>query len=262
MTACPDKGHLIHAFHDGELDAANSEAFEAHLKTCAACASELAELQALRGRLGAPGVTWTASAALHRRVEAMLDAEAAPARVRSRIPAAVPWGLSGVFGAMAAALAVMVALPATGGLEAQLVADHVRSTLALHLVDVATSDRHTVKPWFAGKLDFAPPVADLAAQGFPLVGGRLDYLDGRVVAALVYRRDKHLINVFVRPKQTGLRLPVSAVSHEGYSLRRWTEGGLEFWAVTDAEPKELAALQQAFVAATSAPPQARPQARP
>jgi anti-sigma factor RsiW len=256
MTACPDKGHLIHAFLDGELDAANSEAFEAHLKTCAGCAAELAELQGLRGRLAAPGVAHAAPEGLHRCLEALLDAEAAP--VRSRVPTAVPWGLSGVFAALAASLAVMIALPATGGLEAQLVADHVRSTLALHLVDVATSDRHTVKPWFAGKLDFAPPVADLAAQGFPLVGGRLDVLDGRVVAALVYRRDKHLINVFVRPASGGLRWPVTATSHEGYALRRWTEGGLEFWAVTDAEPATLAALQTAFVAATATPAQARP----
>jgi anti-sigma factor RsiW len=256
MTACPDKGHLIHAFHDGELDAANSEAFEAHLKTCAACAAALADLQALRARIAAPGVAPAAPAALRGRIEAMLDAEAAPARPARRIAAAVPWGLSGAFAAVAAGLAVMVALPATGGLEAQLVDDHVRSTLALHLVDVATSDRHTVKPWFAGKLDFAPPVADLAPQGFPLVGGRLDYLDGRVVAALVYRRDKHLINVFVRPAPTGLRWPVTATSRQGYALRRWTEGGLEFWAVTDAEPATLAALQTAFVAATAAPAQA------
>lgn len=256
MTACADKDHLLHAFHDGELDAANSEAFEAHLKTCAACADALADLQALRGRLAAPGVGPTAPAALRRRIAAMLEAEVAPAR--RRIPAAVPWGLSGVFGAIAASLAVMMALPATGGLEAQLVADHVRSTLALHLVDVATSDRHTVKPWFAGKLDFAPPVADLAAQGFPLVGGRLDYLDGRVVAALVYRRDKHLINLFIRPAPKGLRRPAAAVSHEGYALRRWTENGLEFWAVTDAEPATLAALQAAFVTATAAPGEAPP----
>jgi anti-sigma factor RsiW len=163
----------------------------------------------------------------------------------------LPWGLSGVFAATAAALAVMTTLPATSGLEDQLVADHVRSTLALHLVDVATSDRHTVKPWFAGKLDFAPPVADLAQQGYPLVGGRLDYLDGHVVAALVYRRDKHLINVFIRPAGEGLRWPVNEASHKGYSLRRWTEHGLEFWAVTDAEAGELKGLEQAFKAATS-----------
>jgi anti-sigma factor RsiW len=249
MSGCPDKAHLVHAFLDGELDAANSEAFEAHLKTCAGCAAELAELKELRARIVAPGVAQPAPEALRRRIEAAVEADATPAR--RRVPAALPWGLSGALAAVAATLAVMLTLPATSGLEDELVADHVRSTLALHLVDVETSDRHTVKPWFAGKLDFAPPVADLAAQGFPLVGGRLDYLDGHVVAALVYRRDKHLINVFIRPADEGLRWPVAAAAHKGYALRRWTAGGLEFWAVTDAEPGALAALEQAFIGATS-----------
>lgn len=255
MTACADKAHLVHAFFDGELDAANSEAFEAHLKTCAACAGELGRLQALRERIAAPGIAPAAPPHLRSRIEAALAAETA--RPRRRAANALPWGLSGLFAATAAALAVTTTLPATSGLEDQLVADHVRSTLANHIVDVATSDRHTVKPWFAGKLDFAPPVADLAAQGFPLVGGRLDYLDGHVVAALVYRRDKHLINVFIRPAGQGLRWPVAAAAHKGYSIRRWTENGLEFWAVSDAEPPELSALQRAFTAATAGAP-ARP----
>ncbi|HEX3699119.1 MAG TPA: anti-sigma factor [Phenylobacterium sp.] len=253
MSACPDKSHLLHAFLDGELDAANTEAFEAHLKTCAGCAGELAALQALRAQIAVPGVAAPAPEALHSRIEAMIAAEGAstPRRHALTLPAVLPWGLAGVFAAVAASLAVVMALPATTGIEDQLVADHVRSTLALHLVDVATSDRHTVKPWFAGKLDFAPPVADLAPQGFPLVGGRLDYLDGQVVAALVYRRDKHVINLFVRPLRPALRLPVSNASLHGYALLRWTQGGLEFWAVTDAEPKELEALKSAFVAATA-----------
>ncbi|THD74236.1 MAG: anti-sigma factor [Phenylobacterium sp.] len=250
MSACPDNSHLIHAFLDGELDAANTEAFETHLKTCAGCAAELAALQALRARIAAPGVATPAPEALRGRIEAMIAAETAPAPRRRAVslPAVLPWGLSGAFAAVAASLAVVATLPATAGLEDQLVADHVRSTLALHLVDVATSDRHTVKPWFNGKLDFAPPVADLAAQGFPLVGGRLDYLDDRVVAALVYRRNKHVINLFVRPLRPALRLPVANASRHGYSLLRWTEGGLEFWAVSDVEPGDLAAFHRAFAA--------------
>jgi anti-sigma factor RsiW len=131
-----------------------------------------------------------------------------------------------------------------------LVADHVRSTLASHLVDVETSDRHTVKPWFNGRIDFAPPVVDLAARGFALVGGRVDYLDGRVVAALVYRRNKHVINVFVRPEPRGLRLPSLGRPRDGYSVVRWSEGGLEFWAVSDVEPHELETLKREFIAAT------------
>jgi anti-sigma factor RsiW len=119
-------------------------------------------------------------------------------------------------------------------------------------VDVQTSDRHTVKPWFNGKIDFAPPVVDLAPQGFPLVGGRLDYLDGRVVAALVYRRNKHVINLFVRPEPKRLLRPGFGRPHDGYNLVRWTQGGLEFWAVSDVEPGDLRAFRDAFRAQTGA----------
>jgi anti-sigma factor RsiW len=247
MSGCPDKAHLIHALVDGELDAVNAQAFEAHLKTCPDCAAAVGELQDLRERIARPELRDAAPAGLHSRIEAMIGAETE--RPRRRVPSAVPWTLAGGFAALAASLVVTTSLPSTTVLADQLVADHVRSTLASQLVDVETSDRHTVKPWFAGKIDFAPPVVDLAAQGFPLVGGRVDYLDGRVVAALVYRRGKHVINVFIRPEPKGLRLP-AARAHDGYSLVRWTEGGLEFWAVSDAEPRELETLRQDFVAAT------------
>jgi anti-sigma factor RsiW len=250
MSACPDKAHLIHAALDGELDAVNAEAFEAHLKTCPGCTAALRELQGLRERLAEADLRTSAPAGLRERIEAMIEAEAE--RPRRRIPAALPWGLSGAFAALAASLAVMTALPSTSALEDQLVADHVRSTLANHLVDVETSDRHTVKPWFNGKIDFAPPVVDLADQGFPLVGGRVDYLEGRVVAALVYRRNRHVINLFVRPAPSGPRLPAPGGAHDGYSLVRWTEGGLEFWAVSDVEARDLAAFRQAFITRTGA----------
>lgn len=250
MNACPDKIHLVHALLDGELDAVNAQAFEAHLKTCQACAGALGELQALRARIATPELRTPAPAALRGRIEDMLEAETA--RPRRRIPAAVPWTLAGGFAAAFAAsvLVAPVMQVASLGLEDQLVADHVRSTLVSHLVDVETSDRHTVKPWFNGKIDFAPPVVDLAPQGFPLVGGRVDYLQGRVVAALVYRRNKHVINVFIRPQAGGLRLPSAGGGHEGYSLVRWTEGGLEFWAVSDVEKHDLGLLRDEFKAAT------------
>ena len=249
MSGCPDKQAELHAYLDGELDPINAQAFEAHLKTCPACASELSTLQGLRDRMSDPALREAAPSALRQRIESMIEAETAPAR--RRLPRVLPWALSGGLGAaLAASLAVMVVLPATTTLETQLVDNHVRSTLALHLVDVETSDRHTVKPWFNGRIDFAPPVVDLAPQGFPLVGGRVDYLQGRVVAALVYRRNKHVINVFVRPAQDGLRWPVSETSRDGYSLVRWTENGLEFWAVSDVEGKDLELLRHDFIAAT------------
>ena len=246
MSACPDKEMLLHGLLDGELDAANAQATEAHLKTCPGCAEAYRGLQALRGRLAAPGVAYGASDTLRARLEAMT----APPRARPRrIMAAAPWALSGGFAALAATFAIMLLQPTTALLQDQLVASHVRSTLAGHLVDVATSDRHTVKPWFNGKIDFAPPVVDLAADGFPLVGGRLDYLDKRVVAALVYRRNQHLVNLFIWPAKPGLLPARAAAPPAGYAIVHWTANGLQFWAVSDVEPRDLEAFHQAFAKA-------------
>jgi anti-sigma factor RsiW len=247
MSACPDKLPLISALLDDELDAANARDLEQHLKTCPGCAGEFAALQSLREHLAEADLAEPAPKRLHAAVEAMIEAEVAPKRRTGRVwPLA---GLGGFAAGAAASVAALTLLPAAPMLEAQLVDDHVRSTLGAHLVDVETSDRHTVKPWFNGKIDFAPPVVDLAPQGFPLVGGRVDYLQGRVVAALVYRRNKHVINVFIRPEHGGLSLPPGR-SRDGYNLVRWSEGGLEFWAVSDVERGELEALKREFMAAT------------
>jgi anti-sigma factor (TIGR02949 family) len=251
MNACPDKIDLLHAFLDGELDAVNAAAFEAHLKTCPGCSAALAELQALRGRLSDPALRRAAPDRLRSRIEQSIAATSAPRRRAGS--AALPWSLAGAMTVLAATFAVVAMLPSQMELADGLVADHVRSTLASHLVDVETSDRHTVKPWFNGRLDFAPPVVDLAPQGFPLVGGRVDYLDGRVVAALVYRRNKHVINVFIRPEPKGLPRPAPTRPHDGYNLLRWTENGLEFWAVSDVAAGDLGDLRDAFRARTSAP---------
>jgi anti-sigma factor RsiW len=123
-------------------------------------------------------------------------------------------------------------------LTGELVASHVRSLQVAHLVDVETSDQHVVKPWFNGKLDFSPPVVELKDQGFPLVGGRLDYMNGRTVAAIVYRRGRHVINLFVWP-DTAIGGPETVNAGQGYGLRHWRAGGLTFWAVSDVNPADL-----------------------
>lgn len=274
MSACPDKEMLLHGLLDGELDAANTLLCESHLVDCEVCAAEFARLKSLRNRLRTPGVAFDTPPALRARVVAALaDARAAQDSQES-VPAAArvvsapapriaraepmrprrsvtPWMWGGSVAALAAALAfvLFVHLPREGVAD-ELVASHVRSLLATHLVDVVTSDRHVVKPWFAGKVDFSPPVLELADRGFPLVGGRLDYIGGRVVAAVVYRRRQHVINVFVWPAGAGAPADFSA-RHDGYNVAGWSQRGLEFWAVSDVDPGDLQQLRAAFVAQTS-----------
>ena len=127
---------------------------------------------------------------------------------------------------------------------------HVRSMLPGHLMDVASSDRHTVKPWFAGKIDIAPAVVDLEDKGFPLLGGRLDYVDGHPAAALVYGRRQHTINLFVW-RSTGSELPRESLSVRGYSVQHWTGGGLSYWAITDASASDLEEFRRVYVASGS-----------
>ncbi len=258
MTLHPDKLPLLHALVDNELDAANAVVIEAHLRSCGDCRTELERIRAVRDILAAPALRDRASERLRDRVDTVLDAEGDAISARHR-PAPVRlaahvlngrWASGALAGALAASLALVVAVPqlAHTDTEDQLVQSHVRSLLVDHVVDVQTSDRHVVKPWFNGKIDFAPPVPELAGNGFPLVGGRLDYIDNRAVAVIVYRRRLHTINLFVRPA-AALSLPIgTAMRHEGYSLLRWTAGGLEYWAVSDLDPKELALFRQNYVA--------------
>jgi len=253
MTACDDKILLLNALVDGELDAANVIAVEQHVKTCPGCAETLADLKAVRGMLASPGVNYVASEPFRRRLRIALEAQARGAgtgRLGSRRPLHWPVWTSGA-GLAAAAACAMLVLGVQGlssPLGDELVADHVRSMLAQHLMDVPTSDRHVVKPWFDGKVSFAPTVIDFAGKGFPLAGGRLDYVENQRAAALVYRRRLHVINVFVWPAKTGDRLARDG-ARNGYNLVHWTAGGLNYWAVSDLDRTELDQFRDLYVSA-------------
>jgi anti-sigma factor RsiW len=216
------------------------------MASCPACAAELATIREVKARLTVAPIAYKAPAALLERLEAAIgEIERPPSRRRI---GAESWVLGGGMGAIAASLALFVFMPSGAGLQSELIDAQARSLEAQHLVDVQTSDRHTVKPWFNGKVDFAPPVVDLASQGYPLVGGRLDRVDGKRVAALVFRRRAHVINLFIWPGDA----PVApALDHkEGYSLVRWGRGGLVYWAVSDVDSGDLMGFQADFAAAT------------
>ncbi len=240
MKGCADKEMLLHALVDDELDAANSVAIETHLKTCSGCAAELTRLEAVQDALSQNGIKHDAPPTLQQQIIAQMASQSGVVSPSPPRRAFSPW-FAGGFAALAASLLLFIAVPqlTATGIEDQVIASHVRSLLANHLTDVATSDRHIIKPWFNGKVDFVPPVIELADQGFPLAGGRLDYLDGQVVPALVYHRRLHSINVFVRPVRNLVSPGEIATRRNGYSVVRWSHGGLECWAVSDIDLDEL-----------------------
>jgi anti-sigma factor RsiW len=266
MNACPDKHLLIHGLADGEVDAANALALEAHLAGCDGCRAEYERVMSLRSRLREQDLSYYASERLRRDIAAMLAAESSaddktPATIGPLRPKAsgmarhvLNWRwASGAMTGLAAGLALMVAIPRSPERQGtgDLVGNHVRSLMAHHLTDIETSDKHVVKPWFNGRIDFAPPVPDLVADGFPLVGGRLDFVDGRDVAALVYRRRLHVINVFVAPARLQAAGTTGDETKEGYNILRWTAGDLAYSAVSDLNGKELRQFRQLFIAAAA-----------
>ncbi len=244
--ACSDLRPLLSAYIDDELDAAHAMRVADHLIACAQCRNAHAKLMRLHRTLRQEGLRYPASDVLHRKIAALV-VESPTGRVRAtRILQRWSWVPSLAMLAFSVLLVFSPLSPPS--LEGDLVAGHVRSLQVDHLTDVATSDQHTVKPWFNGKLDFAPPVIDLIAQGFPLVGGRLDYVEGHTVAAVVYRSKGHVINLFIGPD---LDTAHAAITLEGYNLRQWREADLTFWAVSDVNMADLTSFQTEFIAATS-----------
>ena len=250
---CRDVETRLGAYLDGELDSAERTAVAAHLKGCRACATALDSLRAVRLAVRNELANYRAPDTLRMRVRDAVR-EAAPSVVSPRTPV---WS----WVAVAAAIVVTVIgtwkvasdRAAASALTDELIAAHVRSLLPGHLTDVPSSDQHTVKPWFNGRVDFSPPVADEAAAGYPLVGGRLDYVGSRLVAALVYGRRLHRINVFVWPvAEASLNGQIARAERNGYHLERWVQGGMTFCAISDLDGAELDEFVRLLARADSA----------
>lgn len=261
--SCKLTQRFVPGYLDGELDLSRTIEMETHLQDCGECARELERLQALRAALQRGALAYAAPEGLRERIQSSLRTSA-PTEVRERASGWNPFQFLRWAGAFAVlALCAVIAwelLPGLRGtsndqqLAAEVLTSHVRSLEAGHLLDVPSTDQHTVKPWFDGRLDFSPPVEDLASDEFPLVGGRLDYLEGRQVAALVYQRRKHFINVFVWPDAAGSGSTQTLEPRQGYNMMRWSRGGFQFWAVSDVNAQDLAEfvrLLEARIAAES-----------
>jgi anti-sigma factor RsiW len=239
---CSQIQKLLQAHHDGELDAAHEMQVEEHFADCPQCFAVARKLSTLRGALRHESLRFTTPDALRQSVRATIGGAAEGEREPS---ARRPWSRRRAWAAAAVLLTAAVfsfqrASRSDDPLLAELTASHVRSLMVAHLTDVASTDQHTVKPWFEGKLDFAPPVKDLHDSGFPLVGGRLDYVAERPAAALVYARQKHFINLFVWPMNPpGSDTTPRAEERNGYHLIHWSRGGMIFWAISDLNEKEL-----------------------
>jgi anti-sigma factor RsiW len=248
---CQECYDYIDAYIDNELDISATILVKQHLRDCFRCQQLLEARKAVGALLDNPQVNFEAPDSLFEKIQSVLPAARSDVKQRSGSRFVIPW-LS-VPLAWAATIAVVLGLVflnqggmfdrSRGNALAQdVISSHVRSLLATHLLDVPSTDQHTVKPWFDGKVKFSPPVYDFAERGFRLTGGRLDYLNGREVAALVYQRKLHVINLFIWPSESGRNTGAESFTKDGYNVSHWDRDGFEFWAVSDVNADDLRAF--------------------
>ena len=245
---CTDTRNAMHGYLDRELDPVTAAGIEAHLNACAACAQAYAVQKSLRSAVKRQATYYRAPAALESRVRAMSGVAQKTATTR-RAPR-WHWLQLGAAIAATALITWVAAMQMQSGsrderIAGEVVAGHARAVLADQLTQVASADTHTVKPWLSSKLDFAPPVTDLARAGFPLVGARLDYMDRRPVAALVYRHRQHTINLFVWPDEKS-SASLQATSRQGFNLLHWGKAGMTFWAISDLNPADIRTFAETY----------------
>jgi anti-sigma factor RsiW len=257
---CTQTQSLLHGYLDQELDLASVMGIDEHLQSCAACKTIYDQQSTLRSAIRQRAAYHVAPARLADRILTQVDravSDASPRRGKPRWQ----WLQVGQWLQLGTAIAATSVVTWTAAIQLnrpspdeliaeQVIAGHARSVLTSHIADVATSDQHTVKPWLSGKLDFSPPVTDLTTAGFPLIGGRLDYLDKRPVAALAYRHNQHLINLFVWPdsKSTHTK-PTQLLSKQGYHMLHWSDAGMTFWAISDLNEAEMRAFAETYASA-------------
>jgi anti-sigma factor RsiW len=268
MTDCTEWQLLLQADLDGELTPAEAARLTAHADGCADCAALRVRLSALSARIAEEAPRYPAPAALRAALQAAVAPQPAPEPAPQPAPApttqAAPptatiipfrlnarrWSretigfLAGAALAASVAFAVMPSMPPSAAMDPtdQIVADHIRALQPGHLFDVESSDHHTVKPWFDGRIDFAPPVPQF--ERYPLIGGRLDYASGHTMAALSYRAGKHIVDVFIRPADPNSQ--VRTGTREGYHYICWLQDGMVLWAVSDMDPTELTTFVQGW----------------
>jgi anti-sigma factor RsiW len=249
---CDEAEILLHALMDGELDAGHAREVEEHIAGCAACATKLAAYREMSQAIAVADMKFTAPLALRRRIEASLPQPQTQAPSRRAVLRGFAMGSAVSAIAATGLVAIVLRDDDRQRIESEIVSAHLRSLQAGHLTDVISTDQHTVKPWFNGKLDVSPPVIDLTAQGFTLIGGRLDYVDARAIGAVVYKRRAHVINLFVAQTSNTEHHAANIETIQGFNIRRWSDRGLNYWAVSDIGADELAEFGDKFEAAMRA----------